>query len=529
MTFEEFSEQFNNLPRKDQESLVTRRHPFYESKLGHWTFLEATYEGGRAWFDKNIHRFHREGDREYKERVARAYRFNHTREVVDLVNKYIFKPKIIRKTGDAPESINNFWKEATLSKKDITELMKLAAQRASIFGKSWIVVDSNSTGEVLTRADEKRLGIRPYVYIVSPKDLLDIAFSEDGTTEWALVREYHRDDSTPFSSGKVYPRYRVWMKSFWALIEEQRDSKGEVAGYRIADGRNTTIGEVPIVPVDHLIDENEYTGSSLIDDVAYLDRSVANYLSNLDEIIQDQTFSQLIIPYQAMMPTDDEDEDDASAVVKMGTKRIFTFDGQANVAPQFISPDPAQASLILKVIEKVISEIYHSTGLAGERTKQDNSMGIDNSSGVAKAFDFERMNAMLASKANALQQAENKVVRLVAKFVGESLEEPEKPWVQYPETFDVRSLYDEFEIAQRLALVSAPTKVRRQQMKQVAEKLFPNLKSADLEKVMEEIEKKWLLDDFNEGKGFSEPPKLTSANSEQGQNNSDDRGTEDVD
>jgi hypothetical protein len=47
------------------------------------------------------------------------------------------------------------------------------------------------------------------------------------------------------------------------------------------------------------------------------------------------------------------------------------------------------------VINKIINEIYHTVGLAGERTKQDNAMGIDNSSGVAKAYDFERVNAAL--------------------------------------------------------------------------------------------------------------------------------------
>jgi hypothetical protein len=51
------------------------------------------------------------------------------------------------------------------------------------------------------------------------------------------------------------------------------------------------------------------------------------------------------------------------------------------------------------MVNKIIGEIYHSVGMAGERTKQDNAMGIDNSSGVAKAYDFERMNAMLATKA----------------------------------------------------------------------------------------------------------------------------------
>ncbi|MEZ6841312.1 hypothetical protein ABVN80_14665 [Acinetobacter baumannii] len=40
----------------------------------------------------------------------------------------------------------------------------------------------------------------------------------------------------------------------------------------------------------------------------------------------------------------------------------------------------------MTTINKIIGEIYHTVGLAGERTKQDNAVGIDNSSGVAESL-----------------------------------------------------------------------------------------------------------------------------------------------
>ena len=522
MTYEEFEAAFSGKTQKEKKAFIEARHPFYSDKEDHWRFLESTYEGGREWFDKNIHRFHREGDKDYRDRVARAYRFNHTREVVDLVNKYIFKPDIVRRDADVDDVLADFWKHSTLSGKDMNEFMKLCSQRASIFGKAWAVVDTNYSGGVISKRDLKNGKYRPYVYMLSPIDMLDIAFDDDGTIAWAKVREYSRDDDTVLSSGKVVPRYRIWTKDFWALIVEKRNPKGEVVSYDIEDGGSNFLKEVPIVAIDHMIDENAYIGSSLIDDIAYLDRSVANYLSNLDEIIQDQTFSQLIIPFQAMMPPgalDDNGDDENARVVELGTKRVFTYDGQANSAPQYISPDPNQASLILKVIEKIINEIYHSTGLAGERTKQDNAMGIDNSSGVAKAFDFERMNAMLASKASSLQQAEMKILELVAKYIGATVPDDERSVVQYPKTFDVRSLYDEFEIAQRLALVDAPGSVRREQMNQVAEKLFNRLSTEDLRKMQADIAKDWLETENIEAGPNIQPPRLTNPDSKQGQNN----------
>lgn len=60
----------------------------------------------------------------------------------------------------------------------------------------------------------------------------------------------------------------------------------------------------------------------------------------------------------------------------------------------------------------------------------------------------------------------------------------------YPLEFDVRSVYDEFEIAARLMLLSAPDEVRREQMRLVIAKLFPASSDAT-EKLLEASLKDW--------------------------------------
>jgi hypothetical protein len=510
-----FEAELKALDPKALAELVETRHPEYKEYEDHWEFMHSCYEGGREWFKENIFKYLREGDREYDDRVKRAYRFNHTREVVDLVNKYIFKAGVNRREADAPETVKRFWKSTTLRRRGINEFMKLLAQNTSIYGKVWVVVDSSMPGDVKTVAEAKRIGARTYAYIIPPTDALDASFSKDGELNWLFVREHVRDDASfTTSNRKKECRYRLWTKQFWAVIvHDGKDAAGKDK-YKVSEVGEHNLGRVPAFPADHIIDQDEMTATSLIDDVAYLDRSAANYLSNLDAIIQDQTFSQLIIPAQGMMPG----EDDHSKLLEMGTKRILTFDAQANMSPEYISADPKQAGVILQVIEKIISEIYHTVGMAGERTKQDNSMGIDNSSGVAKAYDFDRMNAMLASKANALQFAENELVALVLAWNSET--PPEKDLVSYPQNFDVRSLYDEFEIAQKLALVAAPKMVRREQMKITAEKLFPRLSESELKEMKSEIDSDWPEDPVLTPAGGSKlpSPKPTKENSS-GQNN----------
>lgn len=471
--------------QKVLKALIARRHPEYDANIAHWDFLEDTYEGGHGWFSQHVFRYIKEGEQEFADRVERAYRFNHSREVVDLINKYLFKQEITRAV-DAPASVLEFWKKATKNGLNIRDLVKQAGKKSSMVGRIAVVVDTNAPeGSNLSRAEAKAIGVRTYAYTVGPEQLLDYAWDEDGALSWVLIRECVRDDADPLhSSGVMVDRYRLWTKNDWTLYEERMQGRKKVV-VQVGHSQHN-LGEVPVVLHDHVITDEVYTAPALIDDIAYLDRAVANYLSNLDAIIQDQTFSQLAMPAQNVLPG----EDNYNKLVDMGTKRIFLYDGEGGAAPFFLSPDPRQAQLILAVINKIIGEIYHTVGLAGERTKQDNAVGIDNSSGVAKAYDFERVNALLASKADSLEVLENKIACLVAKWNGEALD---RDVVAYPDNFDTRGLYDEFDIAARLMLVDAPDTVRRQQMSTLLDKLFPMLKK-DLRDAMDAELKDWPID-----------------------------------
>lgn len=469
--------------------LVDRRHPDYVSMLPHWEFMEQCYLGGRKWFTENIFRYLKEGDGEFRDRVARAYRFNHTREVVDLVNKYLFRADIVRNKVDAPKSVVKFWERATLQGLSIDEFMRIASTKSSVGGRPWVIVDTTTTDipENASVADVEDGKV--YAYVVSPVDVLDMSYDETGELNWIIVREWFRDDADPYGDNEaLLERFRLWTRNQWVLVGYRRDpgdtnvgssrpkTEETKANLEIVDSGTHSLGVVPAVKVDNSVSDDPWSSPALIADIAYLDRATANYASNLDAIIQDQTFSQLAMPAQNVLPGDDA----YNQILEMGTKRIFLYDGESGKGPEYLSPDPRQAQLILSAIQQLINEIYHSVGLAGERTKQDNAKGIDNSSGVAKAHDFERVTALLASKADSLETAENKIARLVALWSGDTVG---KDLVEYPDTFDVRGFRDELDIAMQLGLIDVPEMMRSEQMKVLAEKLFPGL-SDDLKTKM---------------------------------------------
>ncbi|MER9176324.1 hypothetical protein NKH72_22350 [Mesorhizobium sp. M0955] len=503
----------------DLRSFYERRHPAFYALEPHWRFLKQTYEGGRAWFDENIFKFHKEGRREFNDRRKRAYRFNHTRETVDLVQKYLFKADIAR-SPQAPQALQDFWARASRANLDIDALMRLASTANSVMGRSAIVVDNNLKPGAVTIAEAKAAGVRIYAYVVNAIDLLDYAYDEDGDGRllWVKIREIFRDDKDPLTSdGCITERVRLWTRDGWILYEDQDVSpegskEPEMKVIQIDSGTHE-LGRVPVVFVDHNVGDHPYKVPGLIDDIAYLDKAVANYLSNLDAIIQDQTFSQLAMPAQGLLPG----EESYDKVLELGTKRVFVYDGGAgNAAPEFISPDPKQAGVILTVINKIINEIYHSVGLAGERTKEDNSQGIDNSSGVAKAYDFDRVNSLLMSKAQACEIAENEIAELVCLWAGEKV--PTEKLVKYPETFDVMMLSDELMVAESLGKIAAPIELRREQMRMIVDKMFPRLTSDLKQKIRKDIDS-WLEGTdivLNPPTGFT-GPKSPVAPSRQGQ------------
>jgi hypothetical protein len=490
---------------------LARRHPEYFENMKHWDFLEDTYKGGREWFEKHVYQNLKESDSEFEKRKKRAYRFNHTREVVDLIDKYIFKSAVARKIDDASDPIKAFWKSTTLSGLNIDQFMRVASKGASTFGKIWVFVDSTKSGEVLSRADEKKAGARCYAYTVKPQDILDLGFDDSGEATWILIREFVRDDKDAItSSGNVSQQFRLWTTDSWHVFAIRNKDKSADANPIVYNPGVSTPGQaapsgsvsaqdeevvlisegthklkrIPGFPLDNVIGECRYDAPALIADIAYLDRAVANYLSNLDVIIQDQTFSQLAMPAQGLLPG----SDGYDALMEMGTKRIFTYDGEGGARPEYLSPDPKQAGVIVTVINKIINEIYHSLGMGGERTKQDNAVGIDNSSGVAKAYDFERLNSLLVTKSASLQNAENELTELVEAWNG--VMDDEEDLVKYADTFDVRTLTDEFTVSERLALIDAPREVRQEQMSQLIDKLFPAVSTQKLKEMIDGL-KNW--------------------------------------
>jgi hypothetical protein len=242
---------------------------------------------------------------------------------------------------------------------------------ADVLGVLYIVVDKqriNPNQQTGTAVDN--LIAKPYIYMVLPQNMMDASFNPDGTIRWCLIRETYRDDEDPYNStGEVVERFRLWEVGKWTLFNAQ--------GGVIEQGE-TGLDVVPVIPFYNESTRDDFTCPSLVSDVAYIDKAIFNNWSRLDVIINDQTFSQLIMPVQGIVLTED-DEEKQEQYIRIATNRILLYDVQAGVAPTYISPDASQANLILNTIQIQTKQLYSVLGLA-----QEVGTEITTASGVAK-------------------------------------------------------------------------------------------------------------------------------------------------
>ena len=452
----------------DLKKLVARRHPDYEKNIDHWKFAELAYRGGRAWFDAgHLFRFYKEGEEEYKDRVKRAYRANHTKRVVETVNQYLFRESAVRDRASVPAYIGAFW-DNTGNHKPISQLAREIDRWVSVFGGVYVIVDRRADDPALDsgrRADETA----PYAYLLFPKQALDMAYDGHGELVWFLAEEDYRPISLVETG--VRCRWRLWTRTHWFLIEREVDAKGnETDNFYVAEQGEHGLEAVPVVPV--FAEEGaKYSATGMIADTVYMDRTLVNYGALLDEILYEQTFSQLVMPAEAILPGTSE----MNQIINLAKKRVFLYNSTTPGAmPSYISPDASQAGVLITSMQMLKRDIYAVTGTDNDANSQSMSKGKEYASGKVRQFDHTQIENTLLSKARTMERAEEEILRLVIAWMGRG-DELNPEWVAYPEKFDIRGLAAELEIASELTELEAPIGLLREQMKLVVDKTFPRM------------------------------------------------------
>lgn len=458
-------------------------HPKYATAAKHWVFCRQSYEGGAGYFAPNLIRHEKEFEDDFRIRLAKACRYNFTAQSVGIVTGHLLKNTPVRKAEAVSEGVRRFWGRSTQDGDDMDTFARELSNWSSVYGRLYVVIDVPSADgiEPATELERQQRGLEPYAYTVAPDDVLDLAYDSKGALLWVKVLERYREDSDPrTASPTMSDRFRLWERGRWSLWEKGKDTQGKDTEVMVAEGM-VPFSDIPVVVVEHK-DGDQYMSPGLVDDLVYLDRSIFNLMSELDETISSQTFGQLAIPSDAIA-----DDATNATIIHMGKKAIFTYDAAASHPPFYLSPDSSQGGLVLEAIKERCHQAHDSVNLGDEVGGARSQSSAQ--SGVSKAYSFAKLESGLAVKAGELEEAELAIARVVDLWNGGTGEIPAGA-ICYEKRFDVISLQQALTDAMSVEALlggSSPSAVAEMR-KMAVQKVLEGADDATLEIISKEID-----------------------------------------
>jgi hypothetical protein len=409
---------------------------------------------------------------DYQDRKDRAYYLNFCDEVCETYTNYIMREKIQRADDEA---LAEFRKDVDNRGTDIDSFMKKVSYQSSIYGHVFIIVDTPEVDpdKTITKKAEKSEGIRPTCTIVPPTRLIDWSIDGEGDLNWVLIEQDENVDFDPTLERVEQKTYKLISKEKWEVFDEEGN---------ILDGRSGTneLGEVFLVACYHKDINLDMVGESLIKDISYVNRIIFNWCSCIDEMIERQTFSQLIIPDDGSLHDEEESE---SPLKKISTSSVWTYPSDAVHPPDFISPDTENLRVIWEMIIAHVREIHRLAGLTG--VSED--MYTAQRSGTSQQYGFLNINSSLASKSVNLQRTENAINELCYRWQGKEPGDALKP-VVYPTKFDVEGLAQSMETTFAIVEREFSERMNKELLKQLSRKSLPIVTEDIRREIESEIE-----------------------------------------
>ena len=396
--------------------IVSKRvNPLYTANSKKWEFYIQSFRGGLDYANGNLFTHRLENPEDLAHRQQRAYFLNYCRPLPNIYTDYLFREQAKRPQNFLPDIMANVDGRG----RNLDAFSRLCSTLSSVYGHVGVLVDKPQVDNAISMAD----AAVPYATIYTPEFIKDWEYDVDGQLMWILLYEPTAEASDPKTPRVDLKRYRLLTRQGWELLElSDKDEETTVGQGLWGFGEE----RIPFAICYNTDTDNDLIGESLLVDIAPVNRVIFNWCSLIDEQIERQTFSQLIMP-----ETGEQAGGEGQTAKTVSTASIFTFPGDAKFAPAYIGPNTDNLRVIWEIIEKHITEIYRIAML----DKGDSAV-IQAQSGVAKAYDFIDTNQALATKAAAMESFED---RLLYAFGLWQRSEP-KEEVQFPREFDIVSL-----------------------------------------------------------------------------------------
>ena len=381
--------------------IFNRKHPDYTANERSWRRSAEAYSGGKEYIEKALIRHVSEIDLEFAERRRRAYYFNYPRAIARRITQYALSIDPVWQNAD-PEVVED-WSRTGLRTNDV---MRQLSTLLNVYGRGWLLVEMPLFSGTPTRLQAHEERLRPYARALSPLQVTDWAYGEDGRLLWALVAEevYHCED--PFSPPEKLRRRRLYDRNSWRLYENSGEGVRE-----IASGVNPT-GCVPLVSVCEP-DGFGLTANHWFEDVVRISEAILNNESEAQMNTVKQMFGMLVVSDSfarsaKKFAAEREKSDNFSATVARSAAIVESVEEKG--ISRYISPSGVATDTIRAENRYLKQELYDVVGLAVQGNTREGQ------SSESKAWDFQNVAQFLAARADLLEQAELDAWKLMRRY-----------------------------------------------------------------------------------------------------------------
>ena len=391
------------------------KHDLWHSNISNWEFYIRSYLGGNDY--KNgyyLHRYILETPEEYDARIRHTPVDNHCKNVVQIYSSFLWRIPPTRDYGDLDGDLQlqSFLVDADLDGRNFNTVMREVQVNASIYGNCWVVIDKPQSN-AKTRAEELAQDIRPYVSIYTPENIVNWNYKRSASGRFYLdLLVVIEDINSERAIIKVFTEETISTYEFEDYNEEYTDKQP-----KLIDEIPNPLGIIPAVNVFNLKGSKRPIGISDLADVAYLQQSIYNDYSEKEQLIR-------LANHPSLVKTPNvEASAGAGAIIEIPE------DLDSALKPYIIQPSGQNLEGIMKCIQSKVEAIDRITHMGSVR-----ATGSQIASGIALQTEFQLLNARLSEKADYLENAEEQIWALFAKW-------QDREWngsINYPDTFDIR-------------------------------------------------------------------------------------------
>lgn len=366
----------------------------YNYNRNNWKYLLVSYLGGDDYRRAGLlTKYQLESDTEYQARLNATPLENHCKAIVDVYNSFLFRQAPEREYGSMegwPE-VDDFIKDADLEGRSLDSFMKDVSTWASVFGHCWIMVTKPNLG-FTTRAEEMAAGVRPYVSLLTPLNVLDWKFDRNPSGRYSVG--YLRYVEEVNGSVQVIKEWHNDRIETWEVDFDKRTINNHTV-------ESNGLGKIPAVIAYGTRSSVRGMGIPDISDIAHLQQMIYNLTSEVEQTVRMDSHPSLVKTPETNAGTG------AGSIISIPENL------DPGLKPYLLEYNGASVDAIYKAIEHAVEAIDKLGNTASVRAQKTQVM-----SGIAMETEFQLLNAKLSDKADNLELAEEQMWCLWAEYMG---------------------------------------------------------------------------------------------------------------